>query len=190
MLYINEWLPNPVGNDATGEFVELFNSGNTVASLRGYTLDTGAKKNFSLTGYAIPPGGYLVLKRTQTKLALKNTDGALSLYGPNGQPIDQASFAGSAPEGKSFSRINYDASPAQHFVFTDPTPGGRNKTVSTMISSVNYPEGVSLVPQLSPSSFFLLAIGIASTILFISIYFFTKNENLSHYLFGGDQADR
>jgi hypothetical protein len=190
MLYINEWLPNPVGADAAGEFVELYNSGNSAAPLNGYTLGTGAKKKFSLTGYTIPAGGYLVLKKAQTKLALKNSDGALFLYGPSGQLVDRAVFAGSAPEGKSFSRISYDASAAQHFLFTDPTSGARNKTVSTMISSVNYPAGVSLTPQLAPSSFFLFAIGIASTILFVAIYIFAKNENLSHYIFGGDQTNR
>jgi hypothetical protein len=190
MLYINEWLPNPVGADAAGEFVELYNSGNSAAPLNGYTLGTGAKKKFSLTGYTIPAGDYLVLKKAQTKLALKNTDGALFLYGSSGQLVDRAVFAGSAPEGKSFSRISYDASAAQHFLFTDPTSGARNKTVSTMISSVNYPAGVSLAPQLAPSSFFLFAIGIASTILFVAIYIFAKNENLSHYIFGGDQTNR
>lgn len=191
MLYINEWFPNPAGADASGEFVEFYNSGAAAVSLSGYALGTGAKKHYSLAGYSIPPGGYLVLKKEQTKLALKNTDGALFLYGPNGQVVDQASFEGSAPEGKSFSRINYDASsPAQHFIFTDPTPGVHNETASTMISSINYPDGISLAPQLATPSLFLMAIGVASTILFIFIYIFAKNENLSHYLFGGNEAAR
>jgi hypothetical protein len=190
MLYINEWLPNPVGPDAAGEFVELYNSGNSASALNGYALGTGAKKRFSLAGYTIQPGGYLVLKKTQTKLALKNSDGALFLYGSSGQLVDHAAFEGSAPEGKSFSRTSYDASAAQHFIFTDSTPGAHNKTVSTMISSVNYPVGISLTPQLAPSSFFLLAIGVASTILFLFIYIFAKNENLSRHLFGGDQTNR
>jgi hypothetical protein len=190
MLYINEWFPNPVGTDAAAEFVELYNSGSSAVALSGYALGTGAKKKFSLAGYTISPGGYLVLKKAQTKLALKNTDGALFLYGSSGQLADQASFVGSAPEGKSFSRISYDVTLAQHFIFTDPTPGARNKTANTMIASVNYPEGVSLSPQLAPSSFFLLAIGVASTILFLFIYIFAKNENLSHHLFGGDETNR
>ncbi len=189
MLYLNEWFPNPVGTDAAGEFVELYNSGASLILLNGYTLGVGAKKKFSLNGYTVLPGGYLVLKKVQTKLALKNSDGALFLYGPSGQVIDQASFVGSAPEGKSFSRINYSASSAQHFVFTDPTPGARNKTINTMIASVNYPEGTSLSPPPAPSSFFLLATGIASTILLLFIYLLAKNENLSHYLFGGDKED-
>jgi hypothetical protein len=191
MLYINEWLPNPMGPDAGGEFIELYNNGATAIALSGYTLGIGAKKKLSLSGYgSIAQGGYLVLKKTQTKLALKNADGALFLYGSNGQLVDRASFVGSAPEGKSFSRINYDSSSAQHFVFTDPTPGARNKMAGTMISSVHYPEGVSLSSRLSLPSFFLLTIGVAATILLLFIYIFIKNENLSHYLFGGDEANR
>ena len=186
MLYINEWLPNPVGPDANGEFVEFYNSENVSILLNGYTLGTGAKKKFSLAGYVVSPNSYLVLKKAQTKLALKNSDGALFLYGPSGRVIDQANFVGAAPEGKSFSRISYDASPAQHFVFTDPTPGTHNKAASAMVSSVSYPEGVSLSPQLLPSSLSLLAIGVAITTLLLFIYISIKNENLSHYLFGGD----
>jgi hypothetical protein len=190
MLYLNEWFPNPVGADAAGEFIELYNSGSSSILLDGYSLGVGDKKKFSLNGHTILSGDYLVLKKAQTRLALKNSDGALFLYGPGGQVVDQASFVGSAPEGKSFSRISYAASSAQHFVFTDPTPGALNKTVNTMIASVNYPEGTSLSPPPAPSLFFLLAIGIASTIFLLFIYLFAKNENLSHCLFGGDKADR
>lgn len=190
MLYINEWLPNPVGADAAGEFVELFNGASSSITLDGYALGVGTKKNFSLAGRNIPPGGYLVLRKAQTKLALKNTDGALFLYGPQGAVVDHASFEGSAPEGKSFSRVSYDASPAQHFIFTDPTPGARNKSTGVMISSVSYPSGVSLVPRPSLSTLFLFGFGVACTILFLFFYISIKNENLSHYLFGGDEANR
>ena len=50
MLYINEWLPNPVGNDATGEFIELYNSGTTGVSLNGYSLGDGATRIVQETG--------------------------------------------------------------------------------------------------------------------------------------------
>lgn len=190
MLYINEWFPNPPGTDASGEFIELYNSGGSALALNGYALGTGAKKKFSLAGHTIAAGGYLVLKKAQTNLALKNTDGALFLYGPNGQVVDQASFEGSAPEGESFSRISYVASPAQHFVFTNPTPGARNRTVNTMISSTEYPAGVSLTPQSASSSSFLMAVGIALTTLFMLVYIFAKNENLSHFFFGGNKTAR
>ena len=190
MLYINEWLPNPVGADATGEFVELYNSGVTAVALNGYALGIGTKKKYSLAGYVVPPGGYLMLKKPQSKLALKNTDGALFLYGPQGALVDHANFEGSAPEGKSFSRVSYSTAPAQHFMFTDPTPGGRNKSAGSMVSSVSYPNGASLVPRPSLPTLFLFALGVAGTILFLFFYISIKNENISHYLFGGDETNR
>jgi hypothetical protein len=187
MIYINEWFPNPVGNDATGEFIELYNSGASVASLDGYTIGDAAKKKFSLTGYSIPPGGYLVLKHAQDKLTLKNTDGAVSLYGSNGQVIDAANFTGMAPEGKSYSRVNYSAASIAHFVFEYPTPGAANETMDTMVSANNYPLGVPLSPQLPPAGFAGLMVGVASFFLLFFIYAIQKNRNISKFFFGGDE---
>jgi hypothetical protein len=187
MIYINEWFPNPVGNDATGEFVELYNSGASVASLDGYALGDGAKKTFKLAGYSISPGGYLVLKHAQDKLTLKNTDGAVSLYGPSGQVVDTASFAGAAPEGKSYSRVDYSTVPIVHFAFEYPTPGAANETMDTTVHVNEYPLGVSLSPQLPPAGFAGLMFGVASFFLLFFIYVIQKNRNISKFFFGGDE---
>jgi hypothetical protein len=187
MIYINEWLPNPVGNDATGEFIELYNSGAAVASLDGYALSDGAKKTFKLDGYNIPPGGYLVLKHAQDKLTLKNTDGAVSLYGLDGQMVDSASFAGAAPEGKSYSRVDYSAAPIAHFAFEYPTPGAANEVIDTTVRTNSYPIGVPLSPQLSLAGFAGLMVSVASFFLLFFIYVIQKNRNISKFLFGGDE---
>lgn len=184
MIYINEWLPNPIGNDATGEFIELYNSGPTGLSLNGYSLGDGAKKTLSLSGYTISPGGYLVLKHAQDKLTLKNTDGAVLLYGSDEQLIDSASFAGVAPEGKSFSRVNYSNAPITHFAFEYPTPGAANKTVDTTVSVHDYPMGVPLVPPPSPASFIVPMFGVASFFLLFFIYVIRHNKNISDFFFG------
>ena len=136
MIYINEWFPNPIGADASSEFVEFYNSASGTVSLAGWKLGAGTAsataiipaktKPVSLAKFSVPPRGYLVLEKAQDKLTLKNIDGALLLYGPSGTVVDRASFAGTAPEGKSFSRVSYDGSAAQHFMFTKPTPGATN----------------------------------------------------------------
>ena len=190
MLYINEWLPNPVGNDAAGEFIELYNDGSAAVSLGGYTLSDGAKKKFSLSGYSIPPGGYLVLKKEEDKLALKNTDGALLLYGPDGQVVDTANFAGAAPEGKSFSRVDYGSSPIAHFAFEYPTPGAVNKTMDTTVHVNSYPLGASLSSQLSPAEFILLMVSIASFLTLFFFYVTHHNRNISNFFFGGKEKIR
>lgn len=191
MVYLNEWFPNPAGDDAAGEFVELYNQGTTPASLDRYAIGTGAKRRFSLTGRTIPPEGFLTLRRADTKLTLKNTDGELFLYGPDGRVLDHAGFKGSAPEGKSFSRMDYgNAQEVGHFAFADPTPGAKNQVAGTLVSSVSYPVGVPLDPAPTISSVMLFGVGAALAILLISIYIISKNEDLSHCLFGGDPEAR
>ena len=188
MIYINEWLPNPVGNDAAGEFIELYNSGAAAASLDGYALGDGAKKTFSLAGYSIPPGGYLVLKKAQDKLSLKNTDGAVLLYGPGGQVVDSASFAGAAPEGKSFSRVDYGTAPIAHFAFAYPTPGAANKTIDTTVATQNYPTWRSACRIAAFARGVHHAhCGVASFFLLFFIYVIQKNRNISNFFFGGDE---
>ena len=187
MIYINEWFPNPVGNDATGEFIELYNSGSAAVSLDGYALGDGAKKTFKLNGYSIAPSGYLVLKHAEDKMTLKNTNGEVLLYGSDGRVVDSANFAGAAPEGKSFSRVDYGTAPIAHFAFVYPTPGAANKTVDMTVAVRDYPLGVPLSPQLSPVGFIALMFGAASFFLLFFIYVIQKNRNISKFFFGGDE---
>jgi len=75
MVFINEWPPNPAGAGAKGEFVEHFNNGKTLVNLSGRKLATKNGKQFSLSGYHITAGGYLVLPRAVTKLTLRTAKG-------------------------------------------------------------------------------------------------------------------
>lgn len=190
MIYINEWLPNPVGNDNAGEFIELYNSGAATVSLGGYSLSDGAKKEFHLLGYSIPAGGYLVFKKDQTKLALKNTDGGLWLYGPGGRIVDQANFIGAAPEGKSFSRVDYGNVQTGHFAFLYSTPGEENKAFDNTVATRKYPMGVSLSSQLTVPSLFLLILGISLLLLLFFLYVARANRNISDFFFGRNEKAR
>src|SRR5579862_4071856 len=101
MVFINEWLPNPAGADSKGEFVELFNNGNAPVNLTGWFLETANHKKVSTGGRTIPPNGYIVLKRTDAKFSLKNSDEHLALYDASGRLIDHSSFLGQAQSGQS-----------------------------------------------------------------------------------------
>jgi hypothetical protein len=187
VLYINEWLPNPAGNDASGEFVELYNSGAAAVRLDGYSLSVGGKKQTSLKGLAVPADGYLTLYRDKLRLALKNTDGAVFLYGPDGALVDRGQFSGAAPQGQSFSRNDYGTAPVQHFVFTFPSPGTDNRTVSTEVAANPYPLNVPLGPQLPTFSFVILSIGASIFFLGFFIYATRKNRDISDLFFGRDE---
>ena len=207
MVYINEFFPNPAGPDAAGEFIELYNDGPAAVSLAGWKIGTGTvsttvagqtvvpakAKAFQLEGFAVPSRGYLVLKHAEDGISLKNTDGALLLYGPDGNVVSEEAFRGAAPEGQSYSRMNGGAGSGRYFIFTDPTPGGPNAAFGGNIAAAHYPEGVPLgPPPAMPASTTAIfsAIGLGAFLATIITYAIKKNKNLSHLLFGGNEAPR
>ena len=191
MVFINEWLPNPTGADAKGEFIELFNKGSASANLNGWSLITSGKKIFSLNGYSIGPDDYLLLQRTTTKLALKNADESLSLYNAAGQLVDHSNFEGTAQEGKSLSRINYRTDPSEHFAWNDPTPGTANKiAVSTQVAATQYPLNVALNPASVNSAAFLgMMLAVGAIFATIVIYFVKYDEKAKELILGADKKN-
>ena len=190
MLYINEWLPNPAGKD-TNEFIELWNSGNGAVELHGWSLWTGGKtKPHVIPDTTIPAYGYAVFKKDQTKLSLKNSDGGLWLYGPNGTLVDYGMFSGAAPVGKSFSRADYGNAPIQHFAFADPTPGSANASIDTSVTKDAYPLGVPLNPPLGAAA--VLGFMMSAAIIFggLWVYLLHANENLAKFIFKENTGSR
>lgn len=183
MLRINEWLPNPTGTDTTSEWIELVNSGETPILTGGYKLQAG-KKVIALPSYTLQPNEYLVLPRTQTKLTLKNTDEVVLLYNPAGHVIDQSTFIGSAPEGKSFSRTG------ERFLFADPTPGKQNAMPNLAPLALHYPTGVPLNPQQSSYVWIPLGlcVGIGLAVAIMTII--SRNEALSNLISQGNSGSR
>lgn len=190
MVYINEWFPNPVGKDDPAEFIELFNRSSSSIHLDGWKLWTGKGKTFSLSGYSMGPGGYLVLKKAQTKFSLKNMDGALFLYGPVGEMADHAAFVGTAPEGQSFSRVDYGTADTEHFSFVDPTPGGPNKAINNQIAVRQYPFGVPLNLPLGAFQLVEFMIGVAVVMVGAWAYIIHSYEKLSKLIFERDAEAR
>jgi hypothetical protein len=190
VVFINEWLPNPTGPDVAREFIELYNDGAQPVGLGGWAIKTENGKKFSLSGRGIVARGYLVLKRSETKLSLRNESGGISLYDAKGVLVDQARFLGSAPEGKSFSRVDYGAEKIEHFTFVDPTPGVANKTVNTAIAVQEYPRGVPLNRRLESSEFLAIMVGTAAVLAGLIIYVLKANEDLSELFFGRDAKTR
>jgi hypothetical protein len=189
MIFINEWFPNPTGNDTKGEFIELFNNGNAPVNLAGRTLKNEAGKKFELSGI-IGAQKYFVLPRSKTKLTLKNSDASLFLYDSAGKLIDQSAFVGAAPEGESFSRINYGTDPSQHFAFTDPTPDAANKiTANTQIADNQYSSTAPLnTSSLSLAMVIVLAVALSLALAGIMIYALEQDDDLSQLFFGKNKG--
>jgi hypothetical protein len=186
MVLINEWLPNPVGNDTSGEWLELFNGGNNSVNLDGWKIVSGSSK-FSISGKNIGTNGFLLLPRSETKLVFKNTDGMVSLYDASGKLVSSASFLGSAPEGKSFGRVQNGGG----FVWSEPTPGAANIiSSSTAIIENVYPVGVPLNKPLGTAEFLGLMLGVAIVLTGLVVFVFKKDHGLFKLFFGRDEEIR
>lgn len=181
MIYINEWLPNPAGADENGEWVELWNNGPDPVYLKGWFLKTTSNKKFIFKEQEIEANNYLLLKRSETKLALQNQNGSLYLYNATGQLVDSAEFIGSAPEGKSASRFG------ENFIFTAPSPGRANNLLAG-ISLINDPHPFSKPLNKLPGQviFWELLLGTSLILTAFVIFVLKKNENLSKLFFGRD----
>ncbi len=182
MILINEWLPNPVGKDAEGEFVEIFNGGKDSVNLSGWSVKANSKTKFVLKG-EVGAGEFLVFKKPELKISLNNTEGQVYLYDSSGKLIDQEQFLGSAPEGKSFSRM-----PSGQFVFSEPTAGGVNKflkpeTLATPVYSYGVP--INKIP--GTLDFVLIGLGVALVLTGLVMFVIKSNENLSKLFFARDE---
>lgn len=104
---ITEILPNPASpvTDADGEFVELFNNGNSTVQLKGFVLKVGLtqSKSYTFTDQSLAPGEYKAFYITQTKLNLSNSGGKVVLYSPTGTLLDQTEQYLTAPAGQSWA---------------------------------------------------------------------------------------
>lgn len=181
-VVVNEWLPNPVGPDAEGEWLELFNDSDHSVSLSGWSVENGSGKRIKLGNLQIGPGEYLVLYRKDTKLVLRNRDEALLLYNTQGEVVGRAEFLGSVPEGKSVSRVGGD------FLVTEPTPGAANILVGAEIAADPNPIGIPLNRQLASAD--VIGISLSLGVLISAAVFFAVKQHgrLSQLFFGGNET--
>ncbi len=123
-VYIYEVLANPEGPDEEGEFIEIMNTDTVRVSLAGWRLDDaeGGSKPYAFPDTAvIEPGGWLVIYRTESKLALNNGPDEVRLFDPNGLLVASFSYT-EASEGASYNRMNN----GKYVISSTLTPGKPN----------------------------------------------------------------
>ncbi len=106
-ISITELLPNPASpaTDTNDEYVEIYNYGDELVDLRGFTIQTGLTYAYS---YSIPdntlaPGGYATFTSGDTPLSLANSGGRARLLNPSGQLIYETQPYGVAVEGQAWA---------------------------------------------------------------------------------------
>lgn len=105
---ITELLPNPsgTGNDATDEFIELYNPNASLFDLSGFTLQTGmtTKHNYTFpAGTMLAPKTFVAFYSADTKLSLSNTSGQADLKDPFGTVIAQTDVYSGAKDGQAWA---------------------------------------------------------------------------------------
>ncbi len=136
-VLINEFLPNPLGDDKAGEWVELRNLTNQEISLCGWQLAAGLKtiSAFALDALEIPPKGFLILSRSLTKISLTNESGEVRLFAPvlggSGRLLVHSVPYEKAKDGYSYARKDDGT-----FAWTETfTPSATNEFLTSETSS-------------------------------------------------------
>ena len=135
MIVLNEYLPNPIGNECSGdgEWVELYNNGNKAIDLSGWEIrdDNGSATPISVsntmsatTTIGAKGSGSEWLVVNLDSCVLNNDGDSVNLYDDGDMLVDSRTYSTTAPENKSDARIP-DGIGA--WVDPVPTPGGPNK---------------------------------------------------------------
>ncbi len=108
-IVINEIFPNPKGADFKDEFIELKNIGGQEVNVENWIIKNNEnqyeiiKTDFPVA--IIPAGGFFVLYREKTNIALNNSGDKAELFSETGKKIDSISYKEYGKENISYARI-------------------------------------------------------------------------------------
>ncbi len=127
---LNEIFPNPTGNDAGSEWVEIYNANNSTSSLNGYYLADGETDVWSAGAYllntatSVPPLGFFVVRLPKDSFSLGNSGKEkVKLFSPQKQLVDFMEYA-AAPESRAWAKIKDNK-----WQYQIPTPNVDNNQV-------------------------------------------------------------
>lgn len=131
-IIINEFLPNPEGDDADGEWIEFKNSGNDKINLLNWKIDDGegGSSPYNFANVLVNGNNFFVLPRIKSGLALNNTGDSIRLFNDLDELIDEVEY-GATKEGSAYAR---DSKGAWHWT-TVLTPQAENEIAS--VSEIN-----------------------------------------------------
>ncbi len=90
---INAAMIDPIGDEARGEWVSLYNRGNRKVTMKGWTLVDGHGRK-AVLNESVPSGELIKLKgRKKGKVKLANAGGSLILYDEHNCIIDHVTWS-------------------------------------------------------------------------------------------------
>lgn len=143
-IHINEFLPNPVGDDSQLEFIELMNTTDQDLDVSGWAIDTGGTAHFSINaGTSIAANSFLTFFSAQQNISLTNSGDHIQLIRPDAFVQDDITYA-TSKEGYSYIRTGADIYEETHI----PTPNATNSlSASPMPTST---PAVTVAPTTTP----------------------------------------
>lgn len=119
-IIITELFPNPEGKD-DGEFIELYNGGDTAVDLESWQLGDESSRRYTISVEILESGQYLAIEKEASGISLNNTSDSAMLYWPDGTLLDSVSYSG-CEEARSYSLVNSE------WLWSDEvTPGSENQ---------------------------------------------------------------
>jgi hypothetical protein len=107
---ITEIFPNPEGPDQDEEWIEITNGGDIEVNLGNWTIDDGEGGSDPYVfpdDTVIQPGETILLYRTETEVALNNSDETVQIIDYIGEIIDEVSYE-TSEEGRSYAEIEVE----------------------------------------------------------------------------------
>lgn len=119
-IYLNEILPNPIDDENTDEFIELYNSTNEPVSLKNWIIkDASQTGSYTFNTQEIAPRSYFVIYRSDFGFALNNSGSEIvSLIAPNNKVVSLMSYS----ETREGISLNRDL----QWYFAEATPLAKN----------------------------------------------------------------
>ncbi len=105
-IIINEFLPSPEGSDEEGEWIELYNQGQSQINLLSWSLDDshgGSKPYKFLSDFWLGQGMFYMVERSESRLALNNSGDSVRLFNDLNELVDNVQY-GASVEGASYVR--------------------------------------------------------------------------------------
>jgi competence ComEA-like helix-hairpin-helix protein len=123
-ILISEILPNPEGNDAESEFIEIHNKGEEEIELMGCSIDDGEGGSYPHVfeqELKILPKEYLVLQRLETNISLNNDYDSVKFLNPLNEVVHEVFY------DDVLSEQSYALDEKQNWFWTTVvTPGKKN----------------------------------------------------------------
>lgn len=136
-ISLSELLPDPIGTDADGEFIELANAEAVAINLAGWKVTNSKTASYTFPSVTIPANGFLAIPYQTSKVTLTNTGGTYVLFDASQTQIDAVTY-GQTIEGKSYAKVNGTwkwTTPTPNVANLEPIADAANPTPTTINST-------------------------------------------------------